>query len=60
MIRNWGNVGARISDDGMHKTIHGHGANAAAIAYVELRLGDGSTPLEQYEVRQTQHFLPPH
>jgi 2-isopropylmalate synthase len=66
---------ARISDDGKHKTIHGHGngpvdgfvdamrkesglafdvadyrehamghgANAAAIAYVELRLGDGST-----------------
>jgi 2-isopropylmalate synthase len=66
---------ARISDDGKHKTIHGHGngpvdgfvdamrkesglafdvadyrehamghgANAAAIAYVELRLADGST-----------------
>jgi 2-isopropylmalate synthase len=65
----------RISDDGKHKTIHGHGngpvdgfvdamrkesglafdvadyrehamghgANAAAIAYVELRLADGST-----------------
>jgi len=68
-------VTARISDDGKHKTIHGHGngpvdgfvdamrkesglsfdvtdyrehamghgANAAAIAYVELRLADGST-----------------
>ena len=66
---------AKISDDGKHKTIHGHGngpvdgfvdamrkesglafdvadyrehamghgANAAAIAYVELRLADGST-----------------
>ena len=66
---------ARISDDGKHKTIHGHGngpvdgfvdamrkesglafdvadyrehamghgANAAAIAYVELRLADGTT-----------------
>jgi 2-isopropylmalate synthase len=64
---------ARISDDGKHKTIHGHGpvdgfvdamrkesglafdvadyrehamghgANAAAIANVELRLADGST-----------------
>ncbi len=68
-------VTARISDDGKHKTIHGHGngpvdgfvdamrkesglafdvadyrehamghgANAAAIAYVELRLADGTT-----------------
>jgi 2-isopropylmalate synthase len=68
-------VTAKISDDGKHKTIHGHGngpvdgfvdamrkesglafdvadyrehamghgANAAAIAYVELRLADGST-----------------
>jgi 2-isopropylmalate synthase len=69
------NLTARISDDGRHKTIRGHGngpvdgfveamrkesglafdvadyrehamghgANAAAIAYVELRLADGST-----------------
>ncbi len=68
-------VTAKISDDGKHKTIHGHGngpvdgfvdamrkesglafdvadyrehamghgANASAIAYVELRLADGST-----------------
>lgn len=68
-------VTAKISDDGKHKTIHGHGngpvdgfvdamrkesglafdvadyrehamghgANAAAIAYVELRLADGTT-----------------
>jgi 2-isopropylmalate synthase len=25
------------------RTRHGHGANAAAIAYVELRLADGSS-----------------